>query len=185
MLPDSTVPTTFYLKSTFFYFKYLGTYQFLFQHFWGVSLLSLIWSHTTFILNFISMLLRCLDYEFDLCVPSTYHLGGVSINEWFKLLETVILMWLKVIFFYWNHISITYLNWSLIIIKVPFFIFSPKDGFSFFPPPGSNDGSNFNFDCRNVFLGVDYIGLDTSQSKIDGFCQGGGGEIGIGKIITK
>ena len=135
MLPDSTVPTTFYLKSTFFYFKYLGTYQFLFQHFWGISLLSLIWSHTTFILNFISMLLRCLDYEFDLCVPSTYHLGGISINEWFKLLETVILMWLKVIFFYWNHISITYLNWSLIIIKVPFFIFSPKDGFSFFPPP--------------------------------------------------
>ena len=38
----------------------------------------------------------------------------------------------------------------------------------------SNDGSNFNFDCRNGFLGIDYIGLDTSQSKIDGFCQGGG-----------
>ena len=41
------------------------------------------------------------------------------------------------------------------------------------PDLQSNDGSNFNFDCRIGFLGVDYIGLDTSQSKIDGFCEGG------------
>ena len=30
----------------------------------------------------------------------------------------------------------------------------------------SNDGSNCNFDFRNEFFGVDYIGLDTSHNKI-------------------
>ena len=64
----------------------------------------------------------------------------------------------------------------------------------------SNVESSFNFDCRNGFLGVNYIGLDISHSKIDVFCWGGGtiswlqkvavhpsGEekkIGILKIIT-
>ena len=36
----------------------------------------------------------------------------------------------------------------------------------------STNGSNFNFDCRNGFLGVDVIGLDTSHSKIDGYSWG-------------
>ena len=64
----------------------------------------------------------------------------------------------------WGHLSI--------FLKFETFIFQL-----------SQYGSKFNFDCRNRFLGVDYIGLDISQSKIDGFYQGGG--IGIGKIITK
>ena len=35
----------------------------------------------------------------------------------------------------------------------------------------SNERSNSNFDCRNGFLGVDYIGLDTSYDKIEDFTQ--------------
>ena len=31
--------------------------------------------------------------------------------------------------------------------------------------------SKSNFDCRNGFLGVDYIGLDTSYDKIEDFTQ--------------
>ena len=39
----------------------------------------------------------------------------------------------------------------------------------------SNKRSNLIFDCRNGFLGVDYIGLDTSYDKIEDYpkCQGG------------
>ena len=55
----------------------------------------------------------------------------------------------------WGHLSI--------FLKFETFIFQL-----------SQYGSKFNFDCRNRFLGVDYIGLDISQSKIDGFYQGGG-----------
>ena len=42
----------------------------------------------------------------------------------------------------------------------------------------SNGRSKPNFDYRNGFLGVDYIGLDTSHDKIEDFTQnvrGGGG----------
>ena len=35
----------------------------------------------------------------------------------------------------------------------------------------SNRRSNSNFNCRNGFLGVDYIGLDTSYDKIEEFTQ--------------
>ena len=35
----------------------------------------------------------------------------------------------------------------------------------------SNDRSKSNFDCRNGFLVVDYIGLDTSYDKIEDFTQ--------------
>ena len=35
----------------------------------------------------------------------------------------------------------------------------------------SNERSNSNFDCRNGFLGVDYIGLDTLHGKIEHFTQ--------------
>ena len=35
----------------------------------------------------------------------------------------------------------------------------------------SNERSKSNFDCRNAFLGVDYIGLDTSYDKIEDFTQ--------------
>ena len=35
----------------------------------------------------------------------------------------------------------------------------------------SNERSNSNFDCKNGFLGVDYIGLDTSYDKIEDFTQ--------------
>ena len=35
----------------------------------------------------------------------------------------------------------------------------------------SNKRSNSNFDCRNGFLGVDYICLDTSHGKIENFSK--------------
>ena len=35
----------------------------------------------------------------------------------------------------------------------------------------SNERSNSNFDCRNGFLGVDYIGLDTLHEKIGHFTE--------------
>ena len=35
----------------------------------------------------------------------------------------------------------------------------------------SNERSNSNFDCKNGFLGVDYIGLDTLHGKIEHFTQ--------------
>ena len=41
----------------------------------------------------------------------------------------------------------------------------------------SNERSKSNFDCRNGFLGVDYIGFDTLHGKIEHFTQNakGGG----------
>ena len=39
----------------------------------------------------------------------------------------------------------------------------------------SNERSNSNFDCRNGFLGVDYIGLDTLHGKIGHFTEKAGG----------
>ena len=39
----------------------------------------------------------------------------------------------------------------------------------------SNERSNSNFDCRNGFLGVDYIGLDTLHEKIGLFTKNSGG----------
>ena len=35
----------------------------------------------------------------------------------------------------------------------------------------SNERSNSNFDCKNGFLGVDYIGLDTLHEKIEHFSE--------------
>ena len=35
----------------------------------------------------------------------------------------------------------------------------------------SNGRSNSNFDCRNGFLGVDYICLDTSHDQIENFSK--------------
>ena len=35
----------------------------------------------------------------------------------------------------------------------------------------SNERSNSNFDCKNGFLGVDYIGLDTLHGKIEHFAK--------------
>ena len=35
----------------------------------------------------------------------------------------------------------------------------------------SNERSNSNFDCKNGFLGVDYIGFDTLHGKIEHFTQ--------------
>ena len=35
----------------------------------------------------------------------------------------------------------------------------------------SNGRSNSKFDCRNGFLGVDYIGLDTSHDEIEHFTE--------------
>ena len=39
----------------------------------------------------------------------------------------------------------------------------------------SNERSNSNFDCRNGFLEVDYIGLDTLHEKIGHFTEKAGG----------